>query len=174
MAVRKTGVEDFLELAKSYPVLDVRSPGEYAHAHIPGAISFPLFSDEERKVVGTSYKQTSRESAIKIGLDYFGPKMRPMVELVEAITESQLTSTDKPASRTILVHCWRGGMRSGAVAWLLDLYGFNVYTLAGGYKKFRNWVIEIYSQPVLLKILGGFTGSGKPMCCRNSKSKVRK
>jgi tRNA 2-selenouridine synthase len=174
MAVRKTGVEDFLELAKSFPVLDVRSPGEYSHAHIPGAISFPLFSDEERKVVGTTYKQTSREAAIKIGLDYFGPKMRPMVELVEAITESQLSSSEKPASRTILVHCWRGGMRSGAVAWLLDLYGFNVYTLVGGYKKFRNWVIETYSQPRPLKILGGFTGSGKTYVLQELKKQGQK
>lgn len=161
MAVKKTGVEEFLELAKSFPVLDVRSPGEYIHAHIPGAISFPLFSDEERKLVGTTYKQNSREAAIKIGLDLFGPKMRPMVELVEALTETQLNSSEKPASRTVLVHCWRGGMRSGAVAWLLDLYGFHVYTLVGGYKKFRNWVIETFTQPRELKILGGFTGSGK-------------
>jgi tRNA 2-selenouridine synthase len=161
MAVKKTGVQEFLELAKSFPVLDVRSPSEYIHAHIPGAISFPLFSDEERKVVGTTYKQNSREAAIKIGLDLFGPKMRPMVERVEALTETQLNSSEKPATRTVLVHCWRGGMRSGAVAWLLDLYGFNVYTLVGGYKKFRNWVIETYSQQRELKILGGFTGSGK-------------
>jgi len=89
MAVQKIDIEQFLALAKEYPVLDVRSPGEYLHAHIPGANSFPLFSDEERKVVGTTYKQQSREQAIKSGLDYFGPKMRRMVEEVEEIISNR-------------------------------------------------------------------------------------
>lgn len=161
MGVEKIHIEQFLELAKHYPVFDVRSPGEYNHAHIPGACSLPLFTDEERKVVGTTYKQQSREQAIKIGLDYFGPKMRKMVEEVESICssrESQLTTHD---SRIILVHCWRGGMRSGAISWLLDLYGFKVYTLIGGYKKFRNYVLETFKLPFHLNILGGYTGSGK-------------
>ncbi|MBK8301441.1 MAG: hypothetical protein IPK90_13615 [Chitinophagaceae bacterium] len=83
MAIEKLHIEKFLELAKQHPVVDVRSPGEYQHAHIPGAYSLPLFSDEERKLVGTAYKQQSREQAIKIGLDYFGVKMRKMVEEVE-------------------------------------------------------------------------------------------
>ena len=83
MAVQKINIEQFLQLSAEYPLLDVRSPGEYTHAHIPGALSLPLFTDEERKVVGTAYKQQSREIAIKIGLDYFGIKMRGMVEQVE-------------------------------------------------------------------------------------------
>ncbi len=152
MAVEKLGIEFFLEMAALHPVLDVRSPGEYAHAHIPGAYSFPLFNDEERKVVGTTYKQQSREDAIKTGLDYFGPKMRKMVEEAE-----QIAKDDK----TLLVHCWRGGMRSAGVAWLLDLYGFKVYTLAGGYKAFRNWALQKFNDDYSFHILGGYTGSGK-------------
>lgn len=74
MAIKKIEINTFLSFAKDNLVLDVRSPGEYNHAHIPNAYSFPLFSDEERKVVGTAYKQESKETAIKIGLDYFGPK----------------------------------------------------------------------------------------------------
>ncbi|MBX2907209.1 MAG: tRNA 2-selenouridine(34) synthase MnmH [Taibaiella sp.] len=145
-------IEEFLLLAQQHPVLDVRSPGEYFHACIPSAISFPLFTDEERKVVGTTYKQQSRENAIKIGLDYFGPKMRTMVEEAERIAGND---------KTILVHCWRGGMRSAAIAWLLDLYGFKVYTLAGGYKAFRQWVLLQFGKPFRWSILGGYTGSGK-------------
>ena len=139
-------------------MLDVRSPAEYKYAHIPGAISFPLFTDEERKVVGTTYKQKSREEAIKIGLDYFGPKMRGMIEQIEDILQKSKTANE---SRIVLVHCWRGGMRSAAIAWLLDLYGFKVYTLTGGYKKFRHWVLETFALPFQLSILGGYTGSGK-------------
>jgi len=159
LAIEKVHIERFLELSKEHPVLDVRSPAEYKHAHIPGAISFPLFSDEERKQVGTAYKQQSREIAIKIGLDYFGPKMRSMLGEVEAILAKSAISDIK--SKIILVHCWRGGMRSAAIAWLLDLYGFKVYTLAGGYKKFRHWIIDTFSLPFQFSILGGYTGSGK-------------
>ena len=85
MPIKKLSITEFLKLSKQHPVLDVRSPGEYTHAHIPGAYSLPLFSDEERKVVGTAYKQESREKAIKIGLSYFGNKMVSMVEEVEEI-----------------------------------------------------------------------------------------
>ena len=74
MQVSRVHITDFLKEAKGHLVLDVRSPAEYEHAHIPGAISLPLFSNEERKIVGTAYKQESREKAIKIGLDIFGPK----------------------------------------------------------------------------------------------------
>jgi tRNA 2-selenouridine synthase len=167
MEAVKKNVEDFLQLAKSHLVLDVRSPGEYKHAHLPGAYSLPLFTDEERKVVGTAYKQQSRELAIKIGLDYFGLRMRSMVEEVEALLHSRKPEAGKPNdaltanSRTVLVHCWRGGMRSAAIAWLLDLYGFKVVTLNGGYKKFRNYVLNTWQLPFEFKIIGGYTGSGK-------------
>lgn len=170
MPVHKISVEEFLTLAQKYPVLDVRSPGEYIHAHIPGAHSFPLFSDEERKVVGTTYKQEGREQAIKIGLDYFGPKMRKMVEQAEEILNAigeipnptdQIPNSQSPIPRTLLVHCWRGGMRSAGVAWLLDLYGFRVYTLTGGYKAFRNWVLQQLERDYPFKIIGGYTGSAK-------------
>ena len=132
MAIEKINIENFLKLAEEYPVIDVRSPGEYLHAQIPGAHSMPLFSDEERKVVGTAYKQQSREAAIKIGLDFFGVKMKKMVDEVEAIIGNTQQAISKkqivtagnrqlPIANCILVHCWRGGMRSGAVAWLLDM-----------------------------------------------------
>ena len=188
MAINKITIEEFIQLAKKYPLLDVRSPGEFSHAHMPGAISLPLFSDEERAIVGTTYKQQSRENAIKIGLDCFGPNMRNMVEKVEGIVSgyslgtSSLISLKKnsnirknnsdillnpqhetPKPITILIHCWRGGMRSAAVAWLLDLYGFKVYTLIDGYKAYRNWVLEQFTKDYNFKIIGGYTGSGKTL-----------
>ncbi len=153
MAIQKIEIEAFVTIFKENLVLDVRSPGEYAHAHIPTAHSLPLFTDEERKVVGTAYKQERKEKAIKIGLDYFGPKMRAMVEEVEELV--------KNGNKKILVHCWRGGMRSGGVAWLLDLYGFDVYQLTGGYKAYRNWVLSQFEKPYEVTILSGNTGSGK-------------
>ncbi|MBI5858344.1 MAG: tRNA 2-selenouridine(34) synthase MnmH [Sphingobacteriales bacterium] len=178
MAIEKINIEQFLELAKQHPVIDVRSPAEYNHAHIPGAYSLPLFTDEERKVVGTTYKQESREAAIKIGLDYFGPKMSEIVRSVESIVGSQdsgLLTNDLPTgqagSRLVLTYCWRGGMRSAAIAWLLDLYGFKVFTLIGGYKKFRNYVLDTFKLPFQFNILGGYTGSGKTELLKALKEK---
>lgn len=193
MGIEKIHIGRFLELAGKFPVLDVRSPSEYGRAHIPGAVSLPLFTDEERKIVGTAYKQQSRKAAIKLGLDFFGPKMRGMTEVVEeiagqwkarsvttsvgttgeqgnqdiSISASRMDGPDNAdtglnsSSCPVLVHCWRGGMRSAGVAWLLDLYGFKVYTLTGGYKAFRNWALNQFTAPYRFHILGGFTGSGK-------------
>jgi tRNA 2-selenouridine synthase len=186
MAISKITIEEFLELAKTNLVLDVRSPSEYAHAHIPNVQSLPLFNDEERKIIGTAYKQESKEIAIKLGLDFFGKKMRGMVEEVEkqlAASTVQLAKSKKtvgkqqlakeilqidgdcqlPTANCILVHCWRGGMRSAGLAWLLDLYGFKVYTLVGGYKAYRNWVLQQFEKDYHFKIIGGYTGSGKTL-----------
>jgi tRNA 2-selenouridine synthase len=166
LAVQKINIAQFLELARLHPALDVRSPGEYLHAHIPGVYSLPLFSDEERKVVGTAYKQESRETAIKIGLDFFGVKMRKMVEEVENLLLTLNSESGKNTSenqRCILVHCWRGGMRSAGVAWLLDLYGYKVFTLAGGYKMYRQWARAQFEKKYNFTILGGYTGSGKTL-----------
>jgi tRNA 2-selenouridine synthase len=175
MAIKKLTIEEFLQLAKRHPVLDVRSPGEYAHAHIPGAQSLPLFGDEERVVVGTAYKQQNREKAIKIGLDYFGVKMRPMVEEVEALFAAAKkkgpVDGEEQEEKAVLVHCWRGGMRSAGVAWLLDLYGFKVYTLVGGYKAYRNWVLQQFEKQYNFNILGGYTGSGKTLVLKELKVK---
>lgn len=164
MPIHKLNIEEFLSLSKQHPVLDVRSPGEYTHAHIPSALSMPLFDDEERKEVGTTYKKQSREAAIKMGLDYFGVKMRAMVETAEAIVKHHKSAAlhDQTPS-TVLVHCWRGGMRSAAIAWLLDLYGFKVYLLAGGYKAYRKWVLASFEEDYRFAIIGGYTGSGKTL-----------
>jgi tRNA 2-selenouridine synthase len=169
MPAERIHIDQFLELAKQHPVIDVRSPAEFKHAHIPGAHSIPLFTDEERKVVGTTYKQQSREAAIKIGLDYFGPKMKGVIEEAEriisntriAINNDSSHKNPLPIAKCLLTYCWRGGMRSAAISWLLDLYGFKVYTLIGGYKKFRNYTLETFNIPFRFNILGGYTGSGK-------------
>ncbi len=147
-------------------IIDVRSPGEFRHAHIPGAHNIPLFDDEERKLVGTTYKQVGRQDAIKEGLDFFGPKMRKMVEAVE-----QIKATNPTAEEEIFIHCWRGGMRSGAVAWLLDIYGFKIATLVGGYKAFRNWVLDTFKQAYKFRVVGGYTGSGKTVILEQIKGK---
>jgi len=148
--LRPTSVQDFLTCA--LPLVDVRSPGEFARGHIPGAHSVPLFTDEERAAVGTLYKQTGRDTAVLEGLRIVGPKMASIVEQARVLA---------PEGR-VAVHCWRGGERSGSVAWLLDKAGFaEVLLLKGGYKAFRNHVLIEVCEPRTLFILGGYTGTGK-------------
>ena len=157
MPIQKILIDDVVKMENNILILDVRSPGEYLHAHIPKSINLPLFSNEERKVVGTAYKQESREKAIKLGLNFFAPKMVAMVEDVEKL----LTDFKYNKNTPIVVHCWRGGMRSAGVAWLLDLYSFNVFTIIGGYKSFRNWTLKQFEFTYHFKVVGGYTGSGK-------------
>lgn len=168
MAVTRIDVETFLSFNSKYPVLDVRSEGEYLHAHIPGAVSMPLFNNEERRIVGTAYKQQSKQDAIKIGLSIFGGKMVSMIAFVEKIFEKQ---GSEQSLRTVVIHCWRGGMRSGGVSWLLDLYGFKVYTIIGGYKAFRQWGLKQFTKDYKINILGGYTGSGKTKVLQELKNK---
>ncbi|WP_354432455.1 MULTISPECIES: tRNA 2-selenouridine(34) synthase MnmH, partial [unclassified Mucilaginibacter] len=133
------------------PVIDVRTPAEFEHGHIPNAFSLPLFSNEERVKVGTTYKQVGREEAILLGFDLTGSKWSGFIKDALIIAPN----------KKIAVHCWRGGMRSGAMAWALDLYGFEVYIIQGGYKKYRGWVHQQFEKQYQLQILGGMTGSGK-------------
>jgi tRNA 2-selenouridine synthase len=135
-----------------WPILDVRTPAEYAKGHIPGAFNLPLFSNEERAQVGTLYKQVSPQEALLKGLELVGPKMRQLVE--EA---GQMAS-----NRQVIVHCWRGGNRSGSLGWLLNLAGFEVKVIRGGYKAFRKTVLG-YLQSIdhSFIVLGGKTGIGK-------------
>lgn len=151
---KRIDIAGFLELVRAgVPAFDVRTPAEYQSGHIPGVKNLPLFSNEERVVVGTSYKQKGREQALLEGLEFVGPKMRPMVEaVIEACG---------PPPRQVLVHCWRGGMRSQSVAWLLELYGYETVTLAKGYKGFRQWVLGQLEDPPPLWVIGGPTGAGK-------------
>lgn len=137
--------------SRQHLLLDVRSPGEYGVGHIPHATSLPLFDDAERAVVGTAYVQQGRAEAIEIGLEIVGKKMADFVRLVKPLVKDN----------KIYIHCWRGGMRSGSMAWLYDLVGYEVRVLKGGYKAYRHHVLDALAQPLLLRIIGGRTGSGK-------------
>ncbi|MDP1835182.1 MAG: tRNA 2-selenouridine(34) synthase MnmH [Chlamydiales bacterium] len=150
--VRVEGVEEFLALPGA--TFDVRSPSEYQHAPLPGALSLPLFSDEERAQVGTCYKQVCRDAAVELGLRLAGPRFADMVQFARANSQGQ----------PVKIYCWRGGMRSGAVAWLLETAGMPAITLKGGYKAYRNRCLQTIDNidnntPILL--LAGMTGAGK-------------
>ncbi|MDH5597541.1 MAG: tRNA 2-selenouridine(34) synthase MnmH [Cyclobacteriaceae bacterium] len=150
MSTKRYQIEEFLLKTENIPILDVRSPGEYTQGHIPGAISFPLFDNEERAIIGTLYKQKGRREAIKKGLEIIGPKMLLFTENAEKLNAS-----------TLGIYCWRGGMRSESMAWLLSLLGLNLMVLDKGYKAYRNHMIAFFEKKLPLRVITGYTGSKK-------------
>jgi len=141
----------FLRKAESIPVVDVRTPAEFEQGHIPTAHNIPLFSNEERKKVGITYKHSGQKDAIIKGLEFAGPKMK----------ELALQATEIANGKQLLVHCWRGGMRSASMAWLFGTVGLKSLILEGGYKSFRRHVLSFFDDEFLFFVVGGLTGSGK-------------
>ena len=136
---------------KNYTFVDVRSPKEFEEDHIPGAINIPLFSNEERAIVGTIYKKESKDHAIEKGLEIMSEKLPAMVKEYKKIEGK------------ICIYCWRGGMRSGSITSLLKSMSFNVIKLENGYKDYRRYVREELEKIELPEffVIYGLTGSGK-------------
>lgn len=146
---------DAASLARFDAVLDVRSPGEFAEDHVPGAINLPVLTDAERAEVGTIYVQDSRFRARKIGAAYIARNIARHLETALA---------DQPGSFAPLVYCWRGGQRSSAMATILSQVGWRTTLLLGGYKTYRREVTaRLYDGDLPLKVVlvDGNTGSGK-------------
>lgn len=145
-------IEEFLALSDNFPVIDVRAPLEFEQGHIPGAVNIPLFDNHEREVVGTKYKQMNKEAAMYAGLEFAGKKLVQLAKQGEKIAGK---------NKTLLVHCWRGGMRSKSMVWLFETLGLTCYLLEGGYKSYRRYVKDVVARPLNLRVIGGRTGSGK-------------
>ena len=134
-------------------LLDARSPKEYQEDHILKAVNIPTLNDEERHEIGLIYKQTSREEAIKKGMKYFTEKIPRIMDKVKDCKDRQ-----------IIVYCARGGMRSKVIVDLLNSAGYQASQLEGGYKSFRNYLLErlktLEVRPKLI-VLYGLTCTGK-------------
>ena len=142
------------------PVVDVRSEGEFSEGHIRGALNIPVLNNHERKAVGTDYKQKGRDVAIKTGFQLVGPRLKGIIEETEKVADG----------REILVHCWRGGMRSSNFCQFVGMAGVATKSLDGGYKVFRQRALDAFAEPYQLVVLGGLTGSGKSEVLRALKS----
>lgn len=152
---RILAAEAIARLAEFDAVIDARSESEHAEDRLPGAVNWPSLNDEERRLVGTEYKQVSPFAARKRGAALVARNIARHVETQVAPHERDW----RP-----LVYCWRGGQRSGALATVLDQIGFTVHVLDGGYQAFRRAVrAELETLPAQLQyvVLCGRTGSGK-------------
>lgn len=150
--VQRIHIEEYLAGSPLLPIIDVRTPAEYENGHIPGAVNIPLFSNEERAKVGTVYTRESPEKAYDLGYNYVTPKLEHFTERSRAVA----------SDGRVAVYCWRGGMRSRSFAEHIEANGLKeVFVIEGGYKAFRQHALDAFSQPDQLKIIGGYTGSGK-------------
>ena len=147
---------DFIHASKDALVIDVRTPAEFEQGHIIGATNLPLFTNDERVLVGTCYKQQGRQPAILLGFELIGGRWADYIRDVESLLA--ITQNER---KKVFVHCWRGGMRSGAMAWALTMYGFDVYVLKGGYKTYRRYCVDTFQTRYPIIILSGKTGCAK-------------
>ncbi len=142
---------------QGFLLLDARSPSEYARGHVPGALSLPVLSDEERDAVGKAHAKGGPDAAVREGLALVGPHL----------DELTARARDVLARHSVVcVHCWRGGMRSAALAVLLEAQGARVRIMEGGYKAYRAHVRAGLAEPARALVLGGMTGSGKTAVLR--------
>lgn len=151
MAEQLISLEDLWRMRNQFPMIDARSESEFEQSHIPGAINIPILNNPERIIVGTLFKEMGSEEATIKGFELVGPRFHLILKEV----------LKKFPEKKILVYCWRGGMRSQILSWLLTMVGFEVYRLKGGYKTYRTYTFEKVRKDWNLLVLGGKTGTGK-------------
>jgi len=146
---------DYKDTTDNSIFIDVRTPSEFADHTIPGAINIPLFTDEERKIVGTVYKQENVEKAKRLGIQFVSAKLPKIYDQIMEVRKQR---------KEIVVFCARGGMRSKSVCALFNSLGAFMWQLKGGYKGYREVVnknLPLIHQEITYLVLHGFTGTGK-------------
>lgn len=144
-------LDELWTLREKLPMIDARSEDEFAQSQIPYAINMPILTNKERIVVGTLYKEKGSLEATLKGFELVGPRFH----------EIQKEALERFSNKKIIVYCWRGGMRSQILSWILGMVGFEVYRLQGGYKTYRTYTFDAIRKERKLLVLGGKTGTGK-------------
>ncbi len=154
-------LENFWTLREQLPLVDARSEGEFAQSHITGAINIPILDNAERIQVGTLYKQAGPEKATLKGFELVGPRFHLI----------QREALRKFPAKKLILYCWRGGMRSQILSWLLTQVGFEIYRLEGGYKTYRSFTYAAVRKSYPLLVLGGKTGAAKTVLLQKLKER---
>lgn len=156
---------DYGEFKKNFVLVDVRSPAEFKHATIPGAVNVPLFNDEQRRVIGTVYVQDSVEKAKRLGVEAASQNLPMIYDEICKLKEKY---------HSLVFFCARGGMRSSSLASLLLTLGMDVYKLKGGYKAYRGYINEQLpriAEGIKFIVITGNTGVGKTKILKELKSR---
>ncbi|MCA0989111.1 tRNA 2-selenouridine(34) synthase MnmH [Guptibacillus algicola] len=140
---------------REIPIIDVRTPAEYEQFHIPGAVNMPIFSNEEREIVGTTYKKEGTEAAKELGISLVSPSLPEFYKLAKTISQG----------KEFVIYCWRGGMRSKSLAVIFEMMGLPCRQLVGGIRSYRQTIIEqlekYAKREVEFVVLEGLTGTSK-------------
>lgn len=161
---QKISVKEALQKKEDAIFIDTRAPIEFAEDNLPNAINVPILNNEERAIVGTIYKQVSQEKAIDIGMEFYKNKIPTIMNAVEPYKE-----------KTMIIYCWRGGIRSKTIAALLEAAKYRVFQLEGGYKAYRAWVKETlnnYHLPQKPIVLYGLTCTGKTLLLKQFSNSI--
>ncbi len=161
MAEQLITLDEFWKLREQIPMIDARSEGEFEQSHIPGAYNLPILNNPERVVVGTLYKEKGSEEATLKGFELVGPRFHQI----------QKEAIEHFPNRKVILYCWRGGMRSQILSWLLTMVGFQVFRLKGGYKTYRTFTFDEVRKDRRLIILGGKTGTAKTVLLKKLQEK---
>lgn len=151
---RDVDVARALNELKDVPLVDLRSPGEYIAATIPGACNIPLLDNIERVLVGTAHKAAGPDKARELAMELIAPRLPDFVYSFKKIAPQ----------KEVVIFCWRGGGRSHFAASILDAMGFKVHRILGGFKAYRRYVIEYLERdtlPLRAVVIHGLTGVGK-------------
>lgn len=150
------------------PLIDVRAPIEYEKGAFINSINIPILNNEERHIIGICYKEKGNEEATRLGYNIVSGKIKDdrIYSWINFIKSNP----------TAMIYCFRGGSRSRiAQEWIIEELNKDVSRLRGGYKAFRNYLIDSLSEskqnykPI---ILTGFTGSGKTKLLKELKNSV--
>lgn len=152
---KEINIDEYFVKKNNYCLIDVRSESEYAEDHIYGAINIPLLNDEERILVGTLYKEKGVKSAKQTARQVTLPKMLDKLNMIYSVIEN--------TKKIPIIYCARGGDRSSVIATLLAMENTYVFRLIGGYKAYRGYVINYFTNNLdkKIKVFYGMTGSGK-------------
>jgi tRNA 2-selenouridine synthase len=154
--LKQIDIKELLNHLENKVLIDVRSPKEFEEFHIPGALNLPLFSNKEREIVGTLFKQKGPETAKIKGLELVSPKLPQLYQRICELKEQ---------NEEIVIYCWRGGMRSKSLATFMTMMGTPCLQLKGGIRSFRRLITEelsvMASYQKLFIIIEGYTGSRK-------------
>ena len=166
MNFKKTTLKEFRNLKGL--LIDLRSPDEYYKGHMPNSINIPLFNNDERAFIGKKYKNAGRDKAIFEGLKIVEKKFDQLIDDILSENKKYINKTKSPLmSSQLKVYCARGGMRSISVSWLLEKIGYKSFKLEGGYKSYRNWVLNSFQDDRNITLIGGKTGTGKTKILKN-------